>query len=101
MKKLPENVKPYKKIDIFDEHSVPYGLLKDHSTKAGTWGKITLLEGKLLYRIQSNPIEEVELNPQKFGVVEPEVLHHVRVIGQVKFFVEFFKADLGDNSYQR
>ncbi len=91
MKDLPEKVHAYKKTDLFDETSIPYGLLKDHSTKANVWGKINIIEGKLLYIIQSSPPEEIELSPEKFGVVEPEVLHHVKPLGLVKFFVEFLK----------
>lgn len=91
MKVLPENVRVYKKTDVFDENSVPQGLLKDHNTRPNVWGKINVIEGKLLYTIQSNSVEEVELTPRKFGVVEPEVKHFVKPLGQVKFFVEFLK----------
>lgn len=91
MKELPENVQAYKKTDIFDEHSVPQGLLKDHNTKPNVWGRINVIAGKLLYTIQSNPVEEVELSPEIFGVVEPGVKHFVKPLGHVKFFVEFLK----------
>ncbi len=91
MKKLPDKISVYKKTDMFDQDSVPKGLLENHSTKEGVWGKINVIEGKLLYRIQSDPIEEVELSNEIFGVVEPQVLHSVTPIGTVKFFVEFLK----------
>ena len=91
MKNLPKNVRPYKRTDIFDENSVPQGLLKNHNTKVNIWGKINVIEGKLLYVIQSNPVEEIELYPEKVGIVEPEVKHFVKPIGPVKFFVEFLK----------
>jgi tellurite resistance-related uncharacterized protein len=91
MKELPENVQAYKKTNVFDENSVPQGLLKDHNTKPNVWGRINVIEGKLLYIIQSNPVEEVELSPDRFGVVEPEVRHFVKPLGHVKFYVEFLK----------
>jgi len=91
MKSLPENVEVYKSTDHFDEKSVPQGLLNDHNTKKDIWGKINVLEGKLLYTIQSDPIEKIELSPEKFGVVEPEVMHHVTPLGSVRFYVEFYK----------
>jgi tellurite resistance-related uncharacterized protein len=75
MKELPVNVKAYKKTPIFDQDSVPKGLLRDHCTKENVWGKICVLEGSLLYTINSNPPEKVMLNKENFGVVEPEVLH--------------------------
>ncbi len=91
MRTLPKNVTPYKKTPIFDEQTVPAGLLKSHSTKDGTWAKIEVAEGKLRYRILEPTIEEVVLNPTLSGVVEPTIAHEVAPLGKVKFFVEFYK----------
>lgn len=91
MKELPTFVKPYKKTPTFTRDTVPAGLLKSHTTKKGTWGKICIIKGKLRYVIESEPIETTELTPQKFGVVEPEVPHHLEIDSEVKFFVEFHK----------
>ncbi len=49
-----------------------------------------VLNGKLLYTIQ-DPFEEILLNSDKYGVVEPTVLHQVKPIGHVDFFVEFYQ----------
>lgn len=65
--------------------------MKSHSTKEGTWGKICINKGKLLYVIESEPQETKELSTSTYGVVEPQVPHHVRPIGEVEFFVEFLK----------
>lgn len=91
MKDLPENVQAYKKTKVFDENTVPKGILNDHQTMGGVWGKINVLEGELVYTIQVEPVEQIQLNINKFGVVEPEVLHHVTPVGKVKFYVEFYK----------
>ncbi|TNF02994.1 MAG: DUF1971 domain-containing protein [Deltaproteobacteria bacterium] len=91
MKNLPENVTPYKKTATFNQETVPAGLLKAHTTKAGTWGKINIISGRLLYVIETEPQESIELFPSKYGVVEPEVPHHVKPLGEVEFFVEFYK----------
>lgn len=90
MKSLPDNVSPYKRTPEFQASTIPTGLLKDHQTKAGVWGKIVVLSGKLLYTIQE-PFEEILLDSNKHGVVEPSVLHQVKPIGQVSFFVEFYQ----------
>ncbi len=91
MKELPDGVVTYKKTQVFDENSIPLALLKEHNTKVGTWGKIVIIEGQLLYTINTDPIEEQILTPLVYGVVEPQVLHFVKPIGRVKFFVEFLK----------
>jgi len=90
MKSLPDNVVAYKKTPEFDESSVPKGLLNNHQTKEGVWGKIILLEGKLLYTI-NEPKEEIYLDANNFGVVEPTVYHQVKPLGKVRFYVEFYR----------
>jgi len=90
MKSLPSNVSAYKRTDVFNETSVPKGLLNDHRTLPGVWGKIVVLEGSLQYTIVEEQ-SEYELNVEKFGVVEPEVTHHVKPNGKVSFYVEFYK----------
>ncbi|GAB4025700.1 MAG: hypothetical protein Fur0010_28760 [Bdellovibrio sp.] len=89
MKEIPAGLKPYKKTGIFDQDSIPNALLNDHSTKPDVWGKIIVVEGQLLYSIPKNNEEQI-LTPEKFGVVEPEVKHKVKPLGQVKFYVEFY-----------
>jgi len=89
VKSLPINAKEYKRTPTFTEDTIPKGLLRSHTTKAGTWGKIVIEEGKLLYRILEPEIEEVQLSTDKFGVVEPQVPHEVQALGKVKFHVEF------------
>lgn len=91
MKEIPLSTEPYKKTPTFNQKTVPPGLLKTHKTKEGVWGKICILNGKLLYTIEVEPQETIELSTNKHGVVEPEVPHHLEMIGEVEFFVEFYQ----------
>ena len=91
MKTLPDDVKPYKKTPVFTEKNIPKALLQTHKTKEGSWGKICINKGKLLYVIESEPQETTELSPLIYGVVEPQVPHHIKPVGEVEFFVEFLK----------
>ena len=91
MKSLPAEVSPYRQTPVFTEETVPVGLLKSHSTKAGTWGRIVVLEGRLRYRILAPSLEERVLDPRNPGVVEPQVAHEVKPLGKLRFYVEFFK----------
>lgn len=88
MKSLPSNVINYKRTDVFDEVSVPKGLLKDHRTLPDVWGKIVILEGSLTYIVGE---EEFQLTVDNPGVVEPQVIHSVRPKDKVRFYVEFYK----------
>ena len=91
MKDLPAEVQAYKQTPEFDADSVPAGLLRAHQTKAGTWGRIVVLEGQLHYRILEPEQEEHLLSPGHDGVVEPTILHEVEPAGNVRFFVEFLR----------
>lgn len=91
MKDFPDNVSAYKRTPEFSETSIPKGILNDHNTKDGVWGKIVILEGKLEYIIQEPKKESIVLSTEKFGVVEPTIKHHVKPLGNVKFYVEFYR----------
>jgi tellurite resistance-related uncharacterized protein len=91
MKNLPESLNPVRKTPEFNEGSIPKGLLKAHQTKKGVWGKIVIIEGKLQYKI-NEPEEEINiLDSDKFGVLEPTILHEIKPLGSVKFYVEFYE----------
>ena len=95
MTTLPEGLEPYRRTDVFTETTVPAGLLRAHTTKAGAWALIHVLEGRLAYRIcdPRRPPSEAVLTPDGSpGVIEPTVLHAVEPLGPVRFQVEFHRA---------
>ena len=92
MRKLPWSAVAYQRTAEFDEGSVPAGLTRAHTTKAGVWGRIAVSEGRLRYRILEPELEEHLLTPGSFGVVEPEVPHEVEPDGPVRFHVEFLRC---------
>ena len=89
MKKLPDNVVAYQRTNLFTQDSGPPGLLKNHSTKEGVWGLIQVENGQLEYTIENKDVHI--LTPEKSGVVEPTVTHHVKPLGEVLFSVEFYR----------
>ena len=92
MKQIPEHVAAYRRTAEFSEATIPAGLRSRHNTRAGVWGRIRVLEGRLRYRILEPEIEELVLSPGQDGVVEPEVFHEVESVGAVRFYVEFLHA---------
>lgn len=91
MKTLPEHLSEFKRTPDFTEGTVPQGLQRRHTTPTGTWAKIHVLSGKLLYRILEPEIEELSLSPSNPGVIEPTVPHEVQTVGDVRFYVAFYK----------
>ena len=91
---FPKDFAPYKRTPEFTETTVPAGLTRNHSTKAGVWAKINVVEGRLLYKV--DPLAaEFELSSDAPGIVVPEVAHHVEPMGNVRFYVEFYRAQTG------
>ena len=91
MKALPAGAARYGGTPEFSDGSIPASLLRSHRTKAGTWAKIVVLEGRLLYRILEPETKEIELSPERPGIVEPEEAHEVEAVGPVRFRVEFWR----------
>jgi tellurite resistance-related uncharacterized protein len=86
---LPDGVEEYKRTPEFTEETVPKGLLRDHTTRAGTWGMIHVLEGSLEYTISEGDKRSVTLGVGQSAAVVPEQKHHVRPLGAVRFYVAF------------
>ena len=62
-----------------------------HRTKPGTWARIVVLEGRLRYRVLERHVLDIELSPEVPGIVEPDVLHKIEPVGEVRFFIEFYR----------
>ncbi|MBO9518322.1 MAG: DUF1971 domain-containing protein [Porphyrobacter sp.] len=90
----PEGLRSYKRTPTFTEENIPQNLLKDHSTKEGTWGLIHVEQGKLRYLVTDDrrtPMELILTPEGEPGLVEPTILHRVEPLGPVRFHVEFLQ----------
>jgi len=91
---LPADALPYRRTPVFTEATLPAGLRQAHATKAGAWGLIHVLEGRLAYRITDPRRQRSErtLTPGEApGLVEPTIEHEVEPLGPVRFYVEFHR----------
>lgn len=84
-----ETLLPYKSTPVFDENTLPAGLRREHRTKAGTWGVIRVLDGRVRYRVL-DPVSETILDPDRPGLVLPEQPHFVEPLGAMRMQVEFY-----------
>jgi tellurite resistance-related uncharacterized protein len=85
----PAALTPYKITPVFDENTLPAGLRREHRTKAGVWGVIRVLDGRLRYNVLE-PASETVLEPGSPGLVLPDQPHRVEPIGAVRMQVEFY-----------
>lgn len=104
MPALPAGAEEYKRTNVFNEETVPSGLRRAHTTKTGTWGRLTVLSGKLIYRIigqdrgdgHKNEDRCFLITPGVFGIIEPQAPHQVELLGPVEFYVAFMRPPEGD-----
>lgn len=85
----PTPTSPYRSTQVFDEMTLPAGLRRQHRTKAGAWGVIRVLEGRLRYQVL-DPSSEVILEPGRPGLILPEQPHLVEPLGPVRMQIEFY-----------
>jgi len=90
---FPDAASAYKRTDEFTDDSIPAALRRDHTTKAGVWAKIVVLEGRLRYRVDATGTDVILTHGGDPGIVVPELPHHVEPLGRVRFFVEFYRVD--------
>ncbi len=80
---------PYRSTPVFDQDTLPAALRARHSTKAGVWGVIRVLEGELLLTYLEPDESSVLLKPGNPGLVLPEQPHFVTPQGPMQMQVDF------------
>ena len=88
MPHVPHGARARRRTASFTEVTVPAGLLQAHRTKAGVWARVVVQAGELEYTLD-DPQRTFVLTPAFVGVAPPEVPHHVRAVGPVRFHVVF------------
>ncbi len=80
---------PYRSTPVFDETTLPAALRARHNTKAGVWGMVRVLEGKVKLTYLEPP-SEILLDPDTAGLLIPEQPHFVEPLGKMRMQVEFY-----------
>lgn len=83
------DVRPYRSTPVFDQDTLPAALRARHDTKAGVWGVIRVLEGRLQLTCL-DPVSQSVLTSDNPGVVLPQQPHFVTPLGPMKMQVDFY-----------
>ena len=83
---------PYKVTPVFDQDTLPAGLRREHRTKAGVWGLVRVLEGRLRLSYADGTPERM-LTPAAPGLIRPEQTHLVEPLGPMRMQVEFYVSE--------
>ncbi|MEP7351148.1 MAG: DUF1971 domain-containing protein [Sphingorhabdus sp.] len=83
-------IAPYGSSPVFDETTLPDALRNEHSTKAGTWGLLRVLEGEVDLVFEGAP-GALRVSVDNPAMIPPEAPHHVVVDGPMRMQVEFYR----------
>ena len=90
-RELPAEFAAYRRTPTFDERGLPDALRARHRTKAGVWGRLEVVSGRLRFESEPPlPICEV-LEAGQGTWIPPELEHAVTPLGPVALYVEFYR----------
>ena len=81
---------PYKITAVWDQDSLPAAIRNEHSTKAGTWGVLRVLDGEVRLVFVDPPVS-LRVTPEAPALIAPQAVHHVELNGPMKMQVEFYR----------
>ena len=79
---------PYKTTPVWDEKSLPAAIRNEHSTKAGVWGLLRVIEGEVRLKFANGT--ERRVTPERPALIPPQDVHHVEGEGPFRMRVEFY-----------
>lgn len=88
-------IRPYRSTPVFDETSLPAALRNRHNTKAGVWGMVRVLEGRVRLTYL-DPQSELVLDPGTPGLLLPQQPHFVEPLGPMRMQVDFYDSPPGE-----
>jgi len=96
MAELLAGLERYKRTPEFTKENVPKALLSTHTTKAGVWGLIRVLCGRLRYHIDTAPPAALIVPAGGATLITPETPHHVELLeSSTVFVIEFYRPSVG------
>lgn len=100
---LPDGLKFARSSPEWDEKTMPAGLRRAHRIAGGMWGRIVVRRGQLRFVAATEPELDVVVGPDSAQAIPPEVEHEVRLLGPVRFSIDFLsipsatKASMSDD----
>ena len=83
----------------FDADTLPTALRRHHRVAERTWGCLWVLEGAVVFSLESDPPLEVRLEAGGRQPIPPGLPHRLTVDGPVRLAVEFYvRATPGEGS---
>lgn len=89
----PEAALVYKTVGPFRGAEIPKGLLSEHRLKEDVWGRVTVVEGQLLFVWDDAQGGTAALESPAQMIVPPTVPHHLEQIETAVITVDFLRIE--------
>lgn len=88
---LPTGLVLARTTDVFDNESVPKGLLRAHRVADLTWGQLVVHSGEVVFVFEDDAEHPIPVGPGDSQVIPPGRLHHLELPDPATFAVEFYR----------
>ena len=85
---MPDGLEVLRTTPVWDEHTLPVALRRDHRVPSGNWGRLNVERGEVRFRAKTAPPLDVVVGEGAVQAIPPEVEHSVEPLGEVRLFVE-------------
>ncbi len=89
---LPAGLEHLRTTAVFDNSTVPAGLLRAHRVAEGVWGRLLVHSGEVVFVFEDHPDERIVVAEGGSVAIPPARLHHVELDQPATFAVEFHRA---------
>ena len=95
---LPEGLELVRSTKVFDQDTVPPGLLRAHEVAARVWGRLVVHTGSVVFVFEDAPDDPITLSVGEHVVIPPQRLHHVELQAGASFVVEFYRDQAAEDA---
>jgi tellurite methyltransferase len=96
---LPVGLGVVRTTEVWDEHTIPTALCREHRIAPGTWGNLRVLSGQLHFAADTQPPIAVDLGAGDTQAIPPSVGHAITLVGPVQFCLDFLQPpEIADSS---
>ncbi len=88
---MPEGLELVRTTALWDEHTVPAGVLSGHRVADGVWGRLVVRSGAVGFVFEDEPDVTIQVATGDTVAIPPAKLHHVVLDGPATFVVEFYR----------
>lgn len=89
---LPDGLEQVRTTDVFDNTTVPAGLLRAHRVADGVWGNLVVHTGTVTFIFDDEPDHPITARAGDSVAIPPARQHHVELDEPATFAVEFHRT---------